>query len=82
VSAPASPFDLGGAGQVSREDLAAMSPTERLEAHKAGRTKALVDGDRGELLGEVLGVDANTLATMTPEAILAAHRARAADRAA
>lgn len=66
------------APQVSREDLAAMTPSERLEAVRTGRAEdVLRAGDRGRnrRIVELLGVDAQALSTMTPAAILSAAKA-------
>lgn len=74
------------ASQLSREDLAAMTPTDRLEAVRAGRAEdVLWAGDRGRnrRIVELLGVDAKALSTMTPAAVLsAAQTVPQADQAA
>lgn len=68
MSGPAAP---ASDAQLTREDLAAMKPVDRLAAHKAGRTKSLLTNGGTSREGRRLGA----LGVAEAEAILTAAKA-------
>ncbi|MFE5708106.1 hypothetical protein [Rhodococcus koreensis] len=66
---------------MTRAELAGMAPADRLAAAREGRVAdVLAEGVRpsGQRLAERLGLDAAAVAGMSPEALLAAARAKRA----